>query len=92
MIRTFRDKGLRRFFEANDPRKLSVQKPDRVARILSALDAAERPEDMNIPGYRFHALAGKLKGRFSVTVSGNWRITFGWDGQDAIELDLEDYH
>lgn len=92
MIRTFKDKGLRQFFTTGDPRKLSVQKPDRVARILAALDDAERPEDMNVPGFRFHALSGRFKGRYAVNASGNWRITFAWDGNDAVDVDLEDYH
>ena len=50
------------------------------------------PEDMNSPGLRFHGLKGKDKDRYAVDASGNWRITFGWDGDDAIDLDLEDYH
>jgi toxin HigB-1 len=47
---------------------------------------------MNQPGFRYHALTAPMKGRFSVSASGNWRITFGWDGTDAIDVDLEDYH
>jgi proteic killer suppression protein len=47
---------------------------------------------MNAPGLRFHTLAGDMKGRHSVSVSGNWRITFGWFGENAVEVDLEDYH
>jgi proteic killer suppression protein len=47
---------------------------------------------MNLPGYRFHDLKGPAKGRYAVDASGNWRITFGWDGEDAIDVDLEDYH
>ena len=47
---------------------------------------------MNVPGYRFHALQGRQRGRYAVDASGNWRITFGWDDQDAIDVDLEDYH
>lgn len=92
MIRSFRDKALRRFFETANPRGLSVQDSRRVARILAALDDAEQPEDMNLPGYHFHGLTGDQKGRYSVRVTGNWRITFGWDGADAVEIDLEDYH
>lgn len=92
MIRTFKDKGLRQFFTTGDPRKLSVRQADRVARILAALDDAERPEDMNVPGLRFHALSGRAKGRYAVNASGNWRITFAWDGNDAVDVDLEDYH
>jgi len=58
--------------------------------MLRALDAATRPEHVNLPGYYFHALRGVR--RWSIRVSGNWRITFGWNGADAIEVDLEDYH
>ena len=92
MIRSFRSKVLRRFFETGDPRGLSVPDSGRVARILAALDDAGRAEDMNVPGYHFHGLAGSRKGRYSVRATGNWRVTFGWDGEDAIDVDLEDYH
>lgn len=60
--------------------------------VLSRLDVARMPGDMHLPGLRFHALTGNLKGRFSVSVSPNWRITFAWDGEDAVDVDLEDYH
>jgi len=69
-----------------------VQKLDRIARLLKALDAAPRPNAMNLPGLRFHVLKCKDKGRYAVWASENWRITFGWDGVDAIEVDMEDYH
>jgi proteic killer suppression protein len=90
MIGSFRDRGLREFFETGNPRRLSVQNPARIRRILLALDAATRPEDMNIPGFRFHALRGK--DRYAVDASGNWRVTFGWHDQYAVNVDLEDYH
>lgn len=64
----------------------------RVETILARLDGAMLPEDLNLPGYRFHGLKGKDKGRYAVDASGNWRITFAWDGRNAIEVDLEDYH
>jgi len=92
MLKSFRNKALQRFFETRKPRGLSVQDDRRVGRILAALDDAERPEDLNIPGYRFHGLSGKDKGRYSVRVTGNWRITFGWDGENVTDVDLEDYH
>jgi proteic killer suppression protein len=60
--------------------------------MLARLDVVRSPEDMNMPGWRFPALKGKAKGRYAVDASGNWRITFGWDGEDAVEIDLEDYH
>ncbi len=92
MIKSFRNKALQRFFETSNPRGLSVQDHRRVARILAALDDAERPEDMNLPGYRFHGLVGQDRGRYSVRVTGNWRITFEWDDENAIDVELEDYH
>ena len=92
MIRPFRDKALERFFATGDGRRLSVQNTGRVANILRALDDASRPEDMNLPGFRFHGLVGRDKGRYAVNASGNWRITFGWIEGDAIDVDLEDYH
>jgi toxin HigB-1 len=92
MIRSFRDKGLQRFFEIGVGRWLRVQNPKRIANILRAPDDASRPEDMNLPGFRFHSLIGRDKGRFAVDASGNWRITFGWTDGDATDVDLEDYH
>jgi proteic killer suppression protein len=92
IIRSFRDKALERFFGTADERRLSVQNTRRIANILRALDDASRPEDMNLPGFRFHALVGRDKGRYAVNASGNSRITFGWKDGDAIDVDLEDYH
>lgn len=92
MIRSFRSKALRRFAETGDASKLSVQNPARIRRMLLALDSARNPDAMNLPGYRFHSLKGEDKGRYAVDASGNWRITFTWDVDDAIDVDLEDYH
>lgn len=92
MIRSFRGKALRRFAETGDASRLSVRNPDRIRRILARLDAAERPEDMNLPGFRFHGLKGPQRGRYAVDASGNWRVTFGWSDGDAVDVDLEDYH
>ena len=92
MIRSFRNKGLRRFAEQGDASKLGVQKPDRIRRILMLLDVATAPQQMDIAGFRFHALKGREKGRFSVWASENYRVTFGWTGDDAVDVDLEDYH
>jgi proteic killer suppression protein len=92
VIRSFRSKGLRRFAGRGDASRLSVQNPDRIRRILLALDAAKSPEAMNVPGLRFHALKGQDRGRYAVDASGNWRVTFAWEGEDAIDIDLEDYH
>lgn len=92
MIKSFRNKGLELFATKGIARKLSVQNPKRIAKILAALDAATLPSDMNLPGLRWHPLGDMAPGRYAVEASGNWRITFAWDGEDAIEVDLEDYH
>jgi toxin HigB-1 len=92
MIRSFPSRAVRQFAETGDGSGLSVPNADRVRRILQALNAARRLQDMDIPGYRFHALKGKEKGRYAVRASGNWRITFAWRDTDAIDVDLEDYH
>jgi len=92
MIRDFRHKGLGRFFERDDWRGIPPRYGERIARILDRLDAAMRPDDMNLPGFRFHRLKGDRTRTYSVTVSGNLRITFEFDGEDAIRVDLEDYH
>jgi toxin HigB-1 len=92
MIRSFRSKALRRFAEHGDASKLCVPNVRRVERILAMLDQAMVPEDMNLPGYRFHGLKGRDKRRYAVDASGNWRVTFGWDDGDAVDVDLEDYH
>lgn len=78
------------FREAGDPSGLSVPNVARVGRILRALDAATRPEQLNLPGFYWHALQGEA--RWTIRVTGNWRITFAWDGADAVAVDLEDYH
>ncbi len=92
MIRSFRNKARGRNCATGNPRALSVRKPDRIARLLKALNAATYSEALSLPGLRFHALKGKDKGRYAIWVSENWRITFGWDGVDAVDVDLEDYH
>jgi toxin HigB-1 len=92
MIRLFRSKALSRYYATGETAKLSVQNPARIRRVLIALNDAKVPDDMNLPGMRFHGLKGQDRGRFTVDASGNWRITFGWDGMDAIDVDLEDYH
>ena len=91
MIKSFRSKALKLFYTKGDESKLPVQSPDRIRRQLAALNAATLPEQMNLPGWYFHGLGGKPK-RFSVRVTGNWRITFEFDGPDAEVVDIEDYH
>src|SRR5260370_42673751 len=92
MIRSFRDKALERFFATGDGRRLSVQNTKRIANILRSLADTSRPESMNLPGFHFHALVGRDKGRYAFSASGNWRMTFGWIEGDAVDVDLKDYH
>jgi proteic killer suppression protein len=90
VIRSFRSRTLRAYFETANPSGLSVQNAARVGRMLRAIDTATRPEQLNLPGYHFRSLHSAR--RWSIRVTGNWRLTFGWDGIDAIDVDLEDYH
>jgi len=92
MIRSIRHRGLLRFFAKGDLRGIPPDKAARIERMLDRLDASKQPQDMNLPGYRWHPLKGDRKGTFAVAVSGNWRITYQWDGEDAVHVDLEDYH
>ena len=92
MIKSFRSKALRLFAETGDARKLSVENHARVRRILAQVDKASEPDELDLPGYRFHELKGDRRGTYAVNASGNYRITFRWDGQDAVDVGLEDYH
>ena len=92
MIESFRSRPLKRFWERHDDRGIRRDWVGRVKMILDALNAASQPDDMDLPGLHFHALRGDRKGEYAVYVSRNWRITFAWSGQDATEVDLEDYH
>lgn len=92
MIRGFRHKGLERYFTRSERKGIDAKQEPRIRRILDRLDAATKPEDMNLPGYRFHGLKGDRKGTFAVAVSGNWRITFRFESGDAVDVNLEDYH
>jgi toxin HigB-1 len=92
MIRPFRHSGIERFFKTGS--KAGIQ-PAHAAKLrlqLGALNAAKLPSDMNLPGWRWHALKGAMAGRWSVTVNGNWRITYAFENGDAILVDYEDYH
>ncbi len=92
MINNFKHRGLERFFKHSDYRGIPAQHAPRIERMLDRLDGAVRAEDMNLPGYRFHPLKGERKGEYAVSVNGNWRITFGFEGDNAINVNLEDYH
>ncbi len=92
MIVSFKHRGLERFFESGTTRGLQAKHVNRIRMILARLSAATSPQDMNLPGLVLHELTGQRKGTWSVRVSGNWRITFTFDGVDAYDVNLEDYH
>jgi proteic killer suppression protein len=92
MIKTFRHKGVVRFFLSGTKAGIQAAHATRLARQLQRLDVARRPQDMNLPGWRLHPLKGDLAGHWSVAVSGNWGLTFAFDGEDAVLVDYRDYH
>ena len=92
MIASFRSRAFKRYWERSETKKLPPASVDRIAMILDRLNAAIAPGDLDLPGLGFHPLKGNRKGDFAVFVTRNWRITFGWDDGDAVDVDLEDYH
>lgn len=92
MIKSFSHKGLERFFLTGNRRGINAQHAARIERLLDRLDAAVTADDMDLPGFGFHALKQNRKGTYSVKVSGNWRITFNFQQPDALNVNLEDYH
>lgn len=92
MIIGFKHRGLKRFFEKHDPRSIAPIYRQKVADILTALDSAERIEDLNLATFRLHPLTGDRRGSWSITVRANWRITFTFDNGKADNVNFEDYH
>lgn len=92
MILSFRHKGLKKFFETGSAAGIQPHHAKRLRMVLVALDTAHNIEDMNIPGFRLHRLKGSEKGRWSVWINGNWRLTFEFREGHAYILDYEDYH
>lgn len=92
MIKSFRHKGLRKVFDSGSTSGIQANHSKRLRMQLAALDTAQAVEDMDIPGFRLHPLKGKLRGRWSITVNGNWRLTFEFQDGNAYVLDYEDYH
>ncbi len=92
MVKTFRHKRLQKFFESGSVAGIQPHHAIRLRMQLAALNTAQMVEDMNIAGFRLHPLKGREKGRWSIWVSGNWRLTFEFRNGDAYVLDYEDYH
>ncbi len=92
MIKTFRHRGLRRLHERGERSAIGATFVDRIEEALGLLDIAITPRDLDLPGYRLHQLRGDLKGYWSITVSGNWRLVFRFDEGDVCDVDFVDYH
>lgn len=94
VIKSFRSRRLQRFWRDGRTSALDPRHVEKLRRQLATLDVASSPQGMDLPGWRLHALRGRDKGRWSVWVDQNWRLTFGWaaDGPDAVDVDYEDYH
>lgn len=92
MLKSFKSKALRDYWLKGVARGIKPEWLDRVHELLSALDAADTPEDMRLPTYHFHALKRDSKGDYAIAIRGNWRITFAWKGGGAVKVDTEDYH
>ena len=92
MILSYRHKGLQKFAESGSRAGIQPKHTEKLRRLLTALDVASCPEDMNAPGNNLHPLKGSLEEHWAVTVSGNWRLTFAFEKEDPILVDYQDYH
>ena len=92
VIKSFGHKGLQRFFEKGSKSGIQPKHESRLRLMLSRLDDAAKPSDMDAPGWKLHALKGELKGHWALWVDENWRLTFAFDGKDAIHVNYQDYH
>jgi toxin HigB-1 len=92
MVENFKDRRLKRLYERGDRSKIRADLVDKVERVLARLDQALVIEDMDLPGYRLHELKGDLKGFWSVSISGNWRIIFRFENGTARDVEMIDYH
>jgi len=92
VIRSFRHAGLEKFFTTGSKAGIQPAHERKLRQQLFALNRADQPSRMNVPGWRLHALQGELSGHWSVRVNGNWRMTFCFEDGDAILVDYRDYH
>lgn len=92
MIRTFRHKGLEAFFKTGNKAGIQPNHSRKLRLMLTALDNARQPDDMNVPGWKLHRLTGDHANHYSVQVNGNWRMTFTFEGEDTVLVNYQDYH
>jgi toxin HigB-1 len=91
-MKSFRHKGVEQFFRSGSKAGILPHHAERLRRQLFALDNTKFPKDMNAPGWRLHLLRGELENHRSVDVSGNWRLTFAFEGANVVLVDYQDYH
>jgi len=92
MIRSFKHRGLKALYDGRTAKRVPPDHVEKLRDILAVLDGSPGPADMDLPGFRLHALKGKRKGHWAVSVSGNWRVTFRFEEGHAVEVDYVDYH
>ncbi|MDO9478045.1 MAG: type II toxin-antitoxin system RelE/ParE family toxin [Pseudohongiella sp.] len=92
MIKTFKHKGLKLYYETGNTRGIQSKHASRLRMQLAAMDSAMEVSDLDIPGYKLHPLKGDRKGIWAISVSGNWRLTFEFRDGHVYLLDYEDYH
>lgn len=92
MIKSFRHKGLESFFKTGSKAGIRPQHEHRLRAQLGALDAAVGPDGMSLPGWKLHPLKGELTGHWAIKIDENWRLTFTFEGQDAVWVNYQDYH
>lgn len=92
MIIAFKHKGLKKLYETGSPAGIDPKHKKRLRVILARLDASRTPQDMDLPGLRLHTLKGEFEDFWAVTVSGNWRLIFRFEGNDAVDINYLDYH
>jgi len=92
MIKSFRHKGLQRFFEIGSKSGIQAAHANKLRLQLAALDQAKQPQDLSAPAWSLHPLKGEMRGHWAITVNGNWRMVFTFEGNDAVLVDYMDYH
>lgn len=92
MIRSFEHKGIKNFFETGSKAGIQTHHAEKLRLQLATLNRAKKPEDMAVPSWRLHELHGKMVGHWAVTVNGNWRLTFRFEGSDVLLVNYQDYH
>lgn len=92
MIKSFTHSGLEVFFNTGSKKGIQPHHEKRLRNQLAALNSAQKPEDMGVPGWKLHPLTGQMDGYWSITVNANWRVTFKFEGSDAYVVDYQDYH